>query len=76
MAMDYCSRTGEAGFSLDIEGFDANTAVIMAVAEPAIILRTIDAGKTWKTVFSDSRPGMFLDAMDFMEPGAMSLEIQ
>src|SRR4030095_7708176 len=24
-----------------------------------------DAGQTWKTVFSDSRPGMFLDAMDF-----------
>src|SRR6478752_4412264 len=49
----------------DIEAFDANTAVIMAVAEPAIILRTNDAGQTWKTVFSDSRPGMFLDAMDF-----------
>src|SRR6476659_5403840 len=38
---------------LDIEAFDANTAVIIAVAEPAIILRTIDAGQTWKTVFSD-----------------------
>jgi photosystem II stability/assembly factor-like uncharacterized protein len=49
----------------DVEAFDANTAVIMAVAEPAIILRTTDAGKTWKTQFTDERPGMFLDAMDF-----------
>jgi hypothetical protein len=49
----------------DIEAFDKNTAVIMAVAEPAIILKTTDAGKTWKKVFEDSTKGMFLDAMDF-----------
>jgi len=29
----------------DIEAFDSNTAIIMAVAEPAIILKTTDAGK-------------------------------
>lgn len=49
----------------DIEAFNDNTAVIMAVAEPAIILKTTDAGKTWKKVFEDSTKGMFLDAMDF-----------
>ncbi len=49
----------------DIEAFDENTAVIMAVAEPAVILKTTDAGKTWKKVFEDSTKGMFLDAMDF-----------
>src|SRR3954467_3133288 len=49
----------------DIEAFDANTALIMAVAEPAIILKTTDAGKTWRKVFEDSTKGMFLDAMDF-----------
>jgi photosystem II stability/assembly factor-like uncharacterized protein len=48
----------------DIEAFDSNTAIIMAVAEPAIILKTTDAGKTWKKVFEDSTKGMFLDAMD------------
>lgn len=51
----------------DIEAFDANTAVIMAVAEPAVILKTTDAGKTWKKVFENSTKGMFLDAMNFDE---------
>ncbi|BAV04801.1 Uncharacterized protein SAMN05421788_11880 [Filimonas lacunae] len=49
----------------DIEAFDADTAVIMAIAEPAQILRTTDGGKHWKIVFTDSTKGMFLDAMSF-----------
>ncbi len=49
----------------DIEAFDSNTAIIMAVSEPAIILKTYDGGLSWKQVFVDSTPGMFLDAMDF-----------
>jgi hypothetical protein len=49
----------------DIEAIDSNTAIIMAVSEPALILKTWDGGKTWKEVFVDSTPGMFLDAMDF-----------
>ncbi|TKK67246.1 oxidoreductase [Ilyomonas limi] len=49
----------------DVEAFDSNTAIIMAIAEPAIILKTLDGGKTWKKVFEDSTKGMFLDAMDF-----------
>ena len=49
----------------DIEAFDDNTAIIMAVAEPAIILKTKDGGKTWKRMFEDTTKGMFLDAMDF-----------
>jgi photosystem II stability/assembly factor-like uncharacterized protein len=49
----------------DIEAFDARTAIIMAIAEPANILKTTDGGKTWKTVFTDSSQGMFLDAMEF-----------
>ena len=49
----------------DIEAFDSATAIIMAVDTPAIILKTTDGGLTWEKVFEDSRPGMFLDAMDF-----------
>ena len=49
----------------DIEAFDATTAVIMGVAEPAYILKTIDAGKTWKVVYENKTKGMFLDAMEF-----------
>jgi photosystem II stability/assembly factor-like uncharacterized protein len=49
----------------DIEAFDAHTAVIIAVGEPAYILRTTDAGESWKLVFEDKTKGMFLDAMEF-----------
>lgn len=51
----------------DIEAFDENTAVIMGIAEPAIILKTKDGGKTWNKVFEDTTKGMFLDAMDVHE---------
>jgi photosystem II stability/assembly factor-like uncharacterized protein len=53
----------------DIEAFDQKTAVIMAVAEPAVILKTFNGGETWKLVYSDSSKGMFLDAMEFWENG-------
>ena len=49
----------------DIEAFDSNTAIIIAIAEPAHILKTVDGGKTWKIVFADSTKGMFLDALSF-----------
>jgi len=51
----------------DIEAFDEQRAIIMAVDAPAVILKTIDGGKSWKLVFSDSTKGMFLDAMDFAD---------
>lgn len=51
----------------DIEAFNANTAIIMGIAEPAHILKTTDGGNTWKVVFADSTKGMFLDAMDFYD---------
>lgn len=49
----------------DIEAFDETSAVIMGIGEPAYILRTADAGKTWKIVLEDKTKGMFLDAMEF-----------
>lgn len=49
----------------DIEAFDGVTAIIMAVAEPAVILKTINGGETWKVVYENKTPGMFLDAMEF-----------
>ncbi|MEK7198973.1 MAG: oxidoreductase [Bacteroidota bacterium] len=50
----------------DIEAFDKHTAIVMAVAEPAVILKTKDGGNSWMKVFEDSTKGMFLDAMDFV----------
>lgn len=49
----------------DIEAFDKTTAVIMGIADPAYILRTIDGGDTWQVVFENKTKGMFLDAMEF-----------
>jgi len=49
----------------DIEAFDKNTAIIMAIADPAYILKTTDGGENWKVVFTDTTKGMFLDAMEF-----------
>ena len=49
----------------DIEAFDAKSAVIMGISEPAYILRTTDGGDNWKIVFEDNKKGMFLDAMEF-----------
>ncbi|HMP88270.1 MAG TPA: YCF48-related protein, partial [Lacibacter sp.] len=49
----------------DIEAFDAQTAIIMAVDTPALLLKTTDGGRNWKTVLQDRRPGMFLDALYF-----------
>lgn len=49
----------------DIEGFDAHSAIIMAVAEPAVLLKTQNGGLTWKIVYRNDTPGMFLDAMEF-----------
>jgi photosystem II stability/assembly factor-like uncharacterized protein len=49
----------------DIEAFDAVTAIIMSVAEPAYILKTNDGGETWKIVYENKTKGMFLDAMEF-----------
>jgi hypothetical protein len=49
----------------DIEAFDAATAVIVAVDEPAYILKTNDGGESWKVVYENKTKGMFLDAMEF-----------
>ncbi len=52
----------------DIEAFDANTAIIMAIGEPGYILKTTDAGGSWKIVYENKTKGIFLDAMDFSNP--------
>lgn len=51
----------------DIEAFDASTAIIMGIGQPAYILRTSDGGDSWKVVYENKTEGMFLDAMDFRD---------
>jgi hypothetical protein len=54
----------------DIEAFDELTAVILAIAEPGVILKTTDGGKNWKPVYTDSSAGIFLDAFHFAGNGS------
>jgi photosystem II stability/assembly factor-like uncharacterized protein len=49
----------------DIEAFDSNTAIIMSVGSPAVMLKTKDGGKSWKEVYRNNAPAMFLDALAF-----------
>ncbi len=49
----------------DIEAFDKNTAIIMGIASPAYILKTIDGGENWKVVYENKDTSMFMDAMEF-----------
>ncbi|WP_147313948.1 WD40/YVTN/BNR-like repeat-containing protein [Deminuibacter soli] len=53
----------------DIEALNDKIAVIMAVAEPAVLLQTTDGGSSWTKVFEDTAKGMFLDAMAFSPDG-------
>ena len=48
----------------DIEAFDENTALIMAIAAPAYILKTTDAGNNWKMGYENKDTSMFLDARE------------
>lgn len=51
----------------DVQAFDANTAVLMAVGAPALIFRTDDGGATWRRTFEDARPAAFLDGLAFAD---------
>lgn len=54
----------------DIDALDARHAYIMAVDSPGLILKTSDGGKSWKTIFTDTSKGVFLDAFAFNQDGA------
>ena len=51
----------------DIEAFDKNTAIVMGIDSPGILLKTTDGGINWKLVYKDTTSGIFLDAMDFFD---------
>lgn len=51
----------------DIQAFDARTAVVLSAGSPAKSYRTTDGGQSWSRVFQDDRPGIFFDAMAFVD---------
>ena len=49
----------------DVEGFDANTAMVLSAGLPALIYKTVDGGQTWDRKYFSEAEGTFYDAMDF-----------
>ena len=49
----------------DIEAFDENTALVMGIGSPGVVLRTADRGKNWQIVYKNEDPRIFLDALFF-----------
>jgi len=50
-----------------IHAWDDKEAIIVAVASPALILKTKDGGATWYKVYENSDTLMFLDAIHFKD---------
>lgn len=49
----------------DIAVFSDKEAIAINAGSPAVVLRTVDGGKSWTEVYRDDRSDIFLDAMDF-----------
>ncbi len=50
-----------------IHAWDEKEALIVAVAAPAVILKTLDGGKNWTKVYDNADTSMFLDAVAFRD---------
>lgn len=63
-----CSPLGYENFDFrDIHAWDAQTALVMAVASPAVFLKTDDGGENWREVYRNELEGVFFDALDFWD---------
>ncbi|WP_342645674.1 YCF48-related protein [Mucilaginibacter sp. CSA2-8R] len=51
----------------DVEAFSATEAIIMSSGTPAVILKTTDAGKSWKACYRNEDKAYFLDGIDFYD---------
>jgi photosystem II stability/assembly factor-like uncharacterized protein len=51
----------------DIEAFDDQNAVIVGIASPAYILKTIDGGETWTENYKNVDSAIFLDGVSFWD---------
>jgi hypothetical protein len=50
-----------------IHAWDDKEVIIVAIAAPAIILKTKDGGMTWNKVYENADTSMFLDAINFKD---------
>lgn len=51
----------------DIEAFSESKAIMVNAGSPAVILLTLDGGNSWKEVYRNESPDIFLDGMDFWD---------
>ncbi|WP_406827242.1 WD40/YVTN/BNR-like repeat-containing protein [Pedobacter sp. KACC 23697] len=51
----------------DIEAFDDKQAIIVGIASPAYILKTIDGGETWTENYKNVDSAIFLDGLGFWD---------
>ena len=48
-----------------IHAWDSDQAIVATAGQPALILKTIDRGATWKTTYENKSPQAFFDGMKF-----------
>ena len=48
-----------------IHAWDADRAIVATAGQPALILKTVDRGVTWKTTYENKSPEAFIDGMKF-----------
>lgn len=51
----------------DLEAFDGEHVVVIAVGSPALILSTEDGGKSWTEAYRNANPDSFLDGLAFWD---------
>ncbi|SDH25808.1 Uncharacterized protein SAMN05421827_12050 [Pedobacter terrae] len=51
----------------DIEAFDDKQAIVVGIASPAYILKTIDGGETWTENYKNVDSAIFLDGLGFWD---------
>ncbi|WP_437918935.1 WD40/YVTN/BNR-like repeat-containing protein [Sphingobacterium sp. LRF_L2] len=49
----------------DIEILSEKEVIIVSAGSPAVVLKTINGGLSWKEVYRDDRPEIFLDGVSF-----------
>jgi len=48
-----------------IHAWDSDKAIVATAGQPALIIKTIDRGVTWKTTYENKSPQAFFDGMKF-----------
>lgn len=51
----------------DVQGFDAETAILLSAGSPGRIFKTNDGGDTWRATWSSDDKDVFMDGMAFWD---------